>query len=165
MWWLGEHSDASGDPEPLPAGGLALGTLLGVDSQDPHLAARLADAGAELLVSGTHDWRQSAVQHRAYEQLAAVGAGLPLVRADWRYGSAVYDGEGRMLADAGEGLTRTTVLATVRAGPASTPYAGLGDLVGWTAVAFVGLAAMLGLRGRTRPGPTADAPMAAGTGR
>lgn len=148
MWWLGEHSDANGDPEPLPAGGLTLGTLLGVDSQDPRLAARLADAGAELLVSGTHDWRQSAVQHRAYEQLAAQGAGLPLVRADWRYGSAVYDDEGRALAEAGEGLTRTTVFATVRAGPASTPYAGLGDLMGWAAVAFVGLAATLGLRGR-----------------
>ena len=105
------------------------------------------------------------MQHRAYEQLAAQGAGLPLVRADWRYGSAVYDQEGRVLADAGESLTRTTVLATVRAGPASTPYAAVGDLVGWAAVAFVGLAAMLGIRGRTRPGPIADEPMGAGTGR
>ena len=135
--------------------------MLGVDSQDPHLAAQLAGEGAELLASGTHDWRQSAVQHRAYEQLAARGAGLPLVRADWRYGSAVYDHEGRILADAGEGLTRTTVLATVRAGPASTPYADLGDLVGWVAVAFVGLAALLGLRQRTRPAPAADEAMPA----
>lgn len=165
MWWLGEHSDANGEPEPLLAGGLAIGTLLGVDSQNPRLAARLADGGAELLVSGTHDWRQSAVQHRAYEQLAAQGAGLPLVRADWRYGSAIYDQDGRMLADAGEGLKRTIVLATVRAGPASTPYAGLGDFMGWAAVTFVGFAAMLGLGGRTRPAPTATEPMAAGTGR
>jgi hypothetical protein len=70
-----------------------------------------------------------------------------------------------MLADAGEGLKRTTVLATVRARPASTPYAGLGDLVGGAAVTFVGFAAMLGLRGRTRPAPTAAETMAAGTGR
>jgi apolipoprotein N-acyltransferase len=162
MWWLGERSDASGQPEPLHAGGLAIGTLLGVDSQDPRLAAQLAGRGAELLVSGTHDWRQSAVQHRAYEQLAAQAAGLPLVRADWRYGSAVYDDGGRVLADAGEDLTRATVLATVRAASASTPYASLGDLVGWVAVALIGLAALLGLRERASPAPTADGPMATG---
>ena len=154
MWWLGERSDASGQPEPLPAGGLAIGTMLGVDSQDPHVAAQLAGGGAELLVSATHDWRQSAVQHRAYERLAARAAGLPLVRADWRYGSAVYDHEGRVLADAGEDLTRTTVVATVELGTASTPYASLGDLVGWTAVAFVGLAALLGLRERVSAFPS-----------
>jgi apolipoprotein N-acyltransferase len=146
MWWLGESSDASGGPVPLPAGGLRIGTMLGVDSQDPRLAAELAGRGAELLVSGTHDWRQSAVQHGAYEQVAAEAAGLPLVRADWRYGSAVYDGEGRVLADAGEGLSRTTVLATVRAGAASTPYSSVGDLLAWAAVAFVALAALGGCR-------------------
>lgn len=164
MWWLGERSDASGEPEPLSAGGFAIGTMLGVDSQDPRLAAQLADGGAELLVSGTHDWRQSAVQHRAYERLAAQAAGLPLVRADWRYGSAIYDEEGGELADAGGDLRRTTVLATVRAGRASTPYAGLGDLVGWVAVTFVGLAALLALRGRSRATPTADEPITAQTG-
>jgi apolipoprotein N-acyltransferase len=146
MWWLGEDSDASGRPVPLPAGRLRIGTMLGVDSQDPRLAAELAGRGAELLVSGTHDWRQSAVQHSAYEQVAAEAAGLSLVRADWRYGSAVYDGEGRVLADAGEELSRTTVIATVRAGAASTPYSSLGDLLGWAAVAFVGLAALGGCR-------------------
>jgi apolipoprotein N-acyltransferase len=146
MWWLGEDSDASGRPVPLPAGGLGIGTMLGVDSQDPRLAAELAGRGAELLVSGTHDWRQSAVQHRAFEQVAAEAAGVPLVRADWRFGSAVYDGEGRALADAGEGLSRTTVLATVRAGAASTGYSSLGDLVGWAAIAFVGIAALVGCR-------------------
>ncbi len=160
MWWLGEHSDASGEPEPLPAGGLAIGTLLGVDSQRSRLAARLVGGGAELLVSGTHDWRQSAVQHRAYEQLAARAAGAPLVRADWRYGSAIYDERGRVLADAGEDLRRTTLLATVRAASASTPYASLGDLVGWVAVAVVGLAALLALRERASPAPSADRPMA-----
>jgi apolipoprotein N-acyltransferase len=164
MWWLGERSDASGEPEPLSAGGLAIGTMLGVDSQDPRLAAQLARGGAELLVSGTHDWRQSAVQHRAYARLGAQAAGLPLVRADWRYGSAIYDEEGAEVADAGGDLRRTTVSATVRAGRASTPYAGLGDLVGWVSVAFVGLAAALGLRRQTRAAPTTDEPMTAGTG-
>jgi apolipoprotein N-acyltransferase len=163
MWWLGERSDAGGEPEPLPAGGLAIGTMLGVDSQDPRLAAQLAAAGAELLVAGTHDWRQSAVQHRAYQRLAAQASGLPLVRADWRYGSAIYNEEGRELADAGGDLSRTTVSATVRAGRASTPYADLGDLVGWVSVAFVGLAAALGLRRRTRAVVTTDEPVAAET--
>ena len=161
MWWLGERSDASGQPAPLLVQGLAIGTMLGVDSQDPRLAAEFAGEGAELLASGTHDWRQSAVQHRAYEQLAARAAGLPLVRADWRYGSAVYDHEGNVLADAGEGLTRTTVVATVRTGPASTPYAGLGDLVGWVAVAFAGLSALLGLRRRAWPARKANEAMPA----
>jgi apolipoprotein N-acyltransferase len=160
MWWLGEHSDASGEPEPLLAGGLAIGTLLGVDSQGSRVAARLAGGGAELLVSGTHDWRQSAVQHRAFEQLAARAAAVPLVRADWRYGSAIYDERGRVLADAGEGLGRTSVVATVGAASASTPYASLGDLVGWVAVAMVGLAALLGLRQRAPPATSADGPMA-----
>jgi apolipoprotein N-acyltransferase len=160
MWWLGEHSDARGQPEPLLAGDLKIGTLLGVDSQGSRVAVRLAGRGAELLVSGTHDWRQSAVQHRAFEQLAARAAAVPLVRADWRYGSAIYDERGRVLADAGEGLERTTVVANLRAASASTPYASLGDLVGWVAVAVVGFAALLRLRQRASPATSADGPMA-----
>jgi apolipoprotein N-acyltransferase len=134
MWFLGER--ASSEPaRPLRAGGGRVGTLLGVDAQDLGVAADLAGGGAELLAVSTHDWAQLAPSHRAIARTAAVATGLPVVRADWRYGSAVYAPSGETLADAGDELRRTLVTAEVPLVAQPTPYAGLGDLIGWLAVA------------------------------
>jgi apolipoprotein N-acyltransferase len=141
MSFLGEHAEQA-EPRPLPAGGIEVGAMLGVDSQDLGSARTLASAGASLLATSTHDWEELAGQHRAFEQLAAAATGLPLVRADWRYGSAVYDGEGAQLASAGEHLHRTIVAARVRLG-SPTPYVRIGDLFGWAAVAVAAAAALL----------------------
>ena len=133
MWFLGEQGDATAGPRPLRAAGTRLGTLLGVDVQDPNLPRLLAAGDAEVIASSTHDWRQLAIQHRALAALGAEASGVPVVRADWRYGSAIYDREGETIADAGEDRRRTVVAAELRTG-SPTPYARLGDAVGWVSL-------------------------------
>jgi apolipoprotein N-acyltransferase len=145
MWFVGEHG--GGDPRALGD----LGLMLGVDNQDPGTAQAL---GAALLTSSTHDWEQLAPQQRAFSRLSSVALGRPLVRADWRYGSAVFD-RGEVVAEAGDG--RRIVVAQVGA-PATTPYARTGDTPAWIALGLT-LLAIAGsrLRGlawgrRERPG-------------
>jgi apolipoprotein N-acyltransferase len=145
MWFLGERAEEVA-PRPLPAGGIEVGAMLGVDSQDPGSAREFADAGADLLTSSTHDWEELAGQHRAFEQLSAAATGLPLVRADWRYSSAVYDADGGERGSAGEELQRTIVAARVPAG-SPTPYVRIGDVFGWAALAAaVAAAVVAGMR-------------------
>jgi apolipoprotein N-acyltransferase len=135
MWFLGERGGDAPPPRPLPAAGLRVGTLLGVDVQDPNLPRLLAARDAELITSSTHDWRQLATEHRALADLGAAASGVPVVKADWRYGSAIYDREGSVLADAGSDRRRAVITATVEPG-GPTPYARIGDVVGWVALAL-----------------------------
>jgi len=139
LWFLGERP-ADRPLGPLETAGLSLGPLLGTDTLNARFAGRLTAGGAGLLVSATHDWHQSAVPARAYAQLAARATGAPLLRADWRYGSAVYRADGELAADAGGERLRTVVVAEIPLGAGATPYARAGDFVGWAAVAAVGLA-------------------------
>jgi apolipoprotein N-acyltransferase len=144
MWFVGEHGgNRTGDPRPVGE----LGLMLGVDNQDPGIARALAAAGADVLVVSEHDWEELAPQQRAFSRLASVALGRPLVRADWRYGSAIFDrGELRGEADA----SRTVVVAAVGP-PATTPYTRIGDLLAWAALVLTLLAsAGSRLRGRGR---------------
>jgi apolipoprotein N-acyltransferase len=133
MWFLGEEGGDAPPPRPLAAAGARVGTLLGVDVQDPSVSRRLVAADADLIASSTHDWRQLAAQHRELSSLEAVAAGVSITKADWRFGSAVYGREGEVLADAGEDRRRTVVVAEVSPA-APTTYAHIGDVVGWMAV-------------------------------
>jgi apolipoprotein N-acyltransferase len=135
MWFLGEERESAPVQRPVAAAGTGVGTLLGVDLQDPNLARILAAEDAGLVASSTHDWRHLATQHRALASIAASASGTPVVKADWRYGSAIYDREGTPLADAGEDRRRTVVVAEVPLG-APTPYAHMGDIVGWVSLAL-----------------------------
>jgi len=135
MWFLGEAGTEAPAPRPIAAADVSVGTLLGIDVQDPNPARTLAAEDSDLVASSTHDWRQLATQHRALASLHAVAAGVPVVKADWRYGSAIYDREGEALADAGEDRRRTIVAAEVSPG-APTPYALAGDIVGWASSAL-----------------------------
>jgi apolipoprotein N-acyltransferase len=147
LWFIGERR-AAGEEGPVAVEGREVGALLGVDVQDARNAAALGALGAELLVSATHDWRQSAVPARAYARLASRASGLPLVRADWRYGSAIYGRDGAALDEVDGGVARATVVASVELASSPAPYARLGDAVGWLAVAGVGLAALIALASR-----------------
>jgi apolipoprotein N-acyltransferase len=155
MWFLGEAGGGEPDPEPLAVPGWRVGTLLGLDAQDPGIAAALADAGADLLASSTHDWPALADQQRAFAKLTTRSVGAPLARADWRYGSAVYGRDGETLASAGTELRRTLVLAELAPGD-PTPYARIGDAIGWvvlaTAVTLGVAAALVASRARRPPG-------------
>jgi apolipoprotein N-acyltransferase len=150
MWFLGESGGNKVAPRPAAAAGTRVGTLLGVDNQDPALPAALARAGASVLASSTHDWAELAGTQRALAQFHARASGLPVIRADWRYGSAIHDAGGRLLADAGPALRRTTVVATAQPARRPTTAARLGDAPGWTAVAGVVLALALGAVRRAR---------------
>jgi apolipoprotein N-acyltransferase len=156
MWFLGEEGDATAGPRPLAAAGTRVGTLLGVDVQDPGLPRELVARDAELLTSSTHDWSQLATQHRALAALGAQAAGAPVVRADWRFGSAIYDRDGDPLADAGEDRRRTVLVAEPQTASPSV-YASIGDVVGWlslVAALAAGLAAIVRRRA-TRAGARA----------
>ena len=135
MWFLGEQGGNRAAPRPVvtPAG--RLGTMLGVDNQDAGVARELAAAGAALIGSSTHDWKQLAPQQRAFTQIHAVAVGRPILRADWRNGSFVVGGDGEIRADAGGATRRTVLVADVRLGSGETLYVRTGDLVGWGAVA------------------------------
>jgi apolipoprotein N-acyltransferase len=144
MWFIGESGGNKVAPRPVSAAGTRIGTLLGVDNQDPALPAALARAGASVLASSTHDWAQLADAQRALAQFHARATGLPVIRADWRFGSAIHDAGGSRLADAGPALRRTIVVATARPARRPTTAARLGDAPGWTAVAGVVIALALG---------------------
>jgi apolipoprotein N-acyltransferase len=145
MWFLDERGHPGRGPRPLEAGGPRLGLLLGVDNQDPGVARGLVSAGADVLVSATHDWRELAPQQRAFARLHAVALGVPVVRADWRYGSFVVDARGRILADAGAERVEAAPAAEVAPRAGLTLYARLGDALAWAAVVAAAAAGLAGL--------------------
>jgi apolipoprotein N-acyltransferase len=158
MWFLGENGDNRRPPEAVETGPARLGTMLGVDNQGPGVARRLAGGDAELLASATHDWEQLSAEQRAFAAINAVATGTPLVRADWRYGSAVYDAGGEVVADAGRGLKREVLIAPVALRAGQTPYTGLGDLLGWAFLVLSVAAGVTVRRWRSPAGASATAP-------
>jgi apolipoprotein N-acyltransferase len=140
MWFLGEDDGNRAPARPVSVAtagfpALRLGTLLGVDNQDPAPARALAAKGADALAASTHDWEQMAVQQRALSQLHAAALHVPVIRADWRYGSAIIDAGGEIVAEAPPGKRRAIVVADVTAAAGATAFARVGDVVGWTALA------------------------------
>ena len=157
MWFLGERGGNRRAPEPVDTGRATLGTLLGVDAQDPAWPRRLAAGGAELIATSTHDWPALAEQQLAFARLHAASLGVPLVRADWRYGSAIIDRGGEVVAGAGLEKRRGALVADVRLGGAPTLYARMGDLLGWIALAGLVPLALAGARRRFSDAERADA--------
>jgi apolipoprotein N-acyltransferase len=153
MWFLGERDGDRTTPAPAETPAGPVGTLLGVDTQDPAWARRLVGSGAEILVSSTHDWAALARQQRAFASVHAAALHVPLVRADWRYGSAIVAAGGERTADAGLAKRRAVLVAEVRTGANATPYASWGDIIAWACVAALGalaVAASVGRLGRQR---------------
>jgi apolipoprotein N-acyltransferase len=140
-WFLDEDGGNRRSPEPVRAGPARLGTLLGVDNQGPRTARALADHDAELLASATHDWEELADMQRAFAAINAGATGTPLVRSDWRYGSAIYSADGELVASSGDGLERNLVIGRVSLSAGHTPYAAIGDVLGWL---FLGLSVAAG---------------------
>ena len=146
MWFLGERGDNRVPPDPVEARAASIGTTLGVDNQDPAIARRLAHEGATLLTSSTHDWQRLVPHQQRFTAAHARATRMPVVKADWRYGSAIYDASGKALADAGARQQRAIVVADVEPATVATPYARLphlpnGVLVA-AALAVLGLAAL-----------------------
>jgi apolipoprotein N-acyltransferase len=151
MWFLGERGGGP-PPRSVQTSAGRLGSMLGVDNQDAGAVRNLVAAGAALLSSSTHDLSRLAPQQRALARLHAVALARPLVRADWRFGSAIFDADGSKVADAGTAKTRRVLVADVNPNRYRTLYARVGDAAAWIAAAV--LAALLlarGIRLRERP--------------
>ena len=148
MWFLGEGGGNRRDPDPVDADGIEVGTLLGVDTQDPAWPRELAADDAEVLASATHDWAALADQQLAFARLHAAALGTPVVRSDWRYGSAVVDGDGEIAADAGLEKRRLVLVDDVTLAGPPTPFARIGDVFAWLCVAGLGPLALVALRRR-----------------
>jgi apolipoprotein N-acyltransferase len=134
MWFLGEDGGNRRPPAPVLAGPARIGTMLGVDNQDPDLARRLAEGGADLIASATHDWEQLATQQRAFSSIHARATETPVARSDWRYGSALFDSHGELVAAAAEGKRREVLVAPLDLRSGETPYLTLGDAIGWASL-------------------------------
>lgn len=153
MWFLGEDGGNRRSPEPAPTGPLSAGTLLGVDNQAPGIARSLVAEGADLLASSTHDWEQMATHQLALSRFHARVTSAPLVRADWRYRSAIIDRDGNVVASTGEGMSRGIAVGSVQLAGEPSPYVRIGDLLGWIAVAIALFAlAATSIARRARPG-------------
>ena len=154
MWFLGERGENRIAPRPAELDAGRIGTLLGIDNADPGVPRALAAAGAEVLASSTHDWRELAPYQRSLSRLHARATGLPLARADWRYGSALYDGDGAERASAGAEKRRAVLVGEVSLGTSRTPYARIGDVLAWVfvvgALGLVGGGALLRRRASAR---------------
>ena len=138
---LGENGDNRRAPRPVATPGGLAGTTLGVDNQDPSIVrATRGRGGGRRHVQ--HPRLGAARPHPARIHAACTRSspGVPVVRADWRYGSAIYAADGERVADAGEDRSRTVVVADVGARPGLTPYVDVGDALGWAAAAFAALA-------------------------
>jgi apolipoprotein N-acyltransferase len=142
MWFLGEDGGNRHPPAPVPAGPARVGTMLGVDNQDPDVARRLVAAGAELIASAAHDWEQLAVPQQAFASIHARATEAPVARSDWRYGSALFDSDGEVVAAVEDGKRRDVVVAPLHLPEGETPYVKLGDAVGWASLALSVLAAV-----------------------
>jgi apolipoprotein N-acyltransferase len=148
MWFLGEKSDNRVPPEPVIVDGLAIGIMLGVDSQNASIARDLVRGGAELITSSTHDWEQLAPQHAAFSRVAAVALDVPIARADWRNVSAIYRADGSVAATTGRETRRAIAVAEIEVGAGATGYTTVGNAIGWLAVVLSGAALGLRLLGR-----------------
>ncbi len=170
MWFLGERGGNRSSPRPVDAHTIRVGTLLGVDNQDPAWPRNLAARGAGLLTSSTHDWAALADQQVALSRLHAVALRVPFVRADWRYGSAIVGADGATLASAGFEKRRTVLVADVVTGSQATLYTRVGDIFGWLCVAALAPLGLLALRkpsdaerahAQRAPNPLGEAELAA----
>ena len=143
--YVGEQSVTGGD-HPVFATSLGtFGTMMAYDSDFPDVARKLTANGAQLLAVTSHDWvEMSPFQVAASAQRAAEN-NVTVVKADWRYGSAVILPSGEIIASTSAlEADRTVLRASV---PVSTSS---GSLYTRTGDWFAGLCAVLvvGLIGR-----------------
>ena len=144
--FVGEQSVTGGEHPVFstPLGTFA--TMMAYDSDFPDVARTLTANGAQLIAVTSHDWvEMSPFQVAASAQRAAEN-NVTIVKADWRYGSAVILPSGEIIASTSALEPARTVLRAAVPLPESsgTPYTRTGDWFAWLcAVLVVGLLARL----------------------
>ncbi len=127
--YVGEQSVTGGEHPVFdtPLGTFA--TMMAYDSDFPDVARTLTANGAQLIAVTSHDWvEMSPFQVAASVQRAAEN-NVTVVKADWRYGSAVITPGGEVIASTSALAPARTVLRAAVPVPesAGTPYTRTGD--------------------------------------
>lgn len=157
VWVIGERSITEGLHPVYEVDGVAVGLALGPDGSYTDALARLARDGAQVVAVPTHDWAAYAGTQLAHLRVRAAEHRLAIVKADWRYGSAIVSPEGSIVAETPHASQLETMLAAdVAVTTPGSPYSVSGDWLGVMslAVAVVAVAATVvdGRVGRQRSG-------------
>ncbi|MCY4111382.1 MAG: hypothetical protein OXF96_05530, partial [Chloroflexi bacterium] len=109
----------------------AVGLALGPDGSYTDALARLARDGAQVVAVPTHDWAAYAGTQLAHLRVRAAEHRLAIVKADWRYGSAIVSPDGRVVAATPLASQLETMLAAdVAVTTPGSPYSVSGDWLG-----------------------------------
>ena len=98
VWVIGERSITAGQHPVYAVDGVSVGLALGPDGSYTDALARLARDGAQVVAVSTHDWRAYAGTQLAHLRVRAAEHRLAIVKADWRYGSAIVAPDGGVVA-------------------------------------------------------------------
>ena len=155
VWVIGERSITAGLHPVYAVDGVTLGLALGPDGSYTDALARLARDGAQVVAVPTHDWAAYAGTQLAHLRVRAAEHRLAIVKADWRYGSAIVAPDGSIVAATPVATPLETMLvADVAVMTPGTPYSASGDWLGVvslvTAVGAVAAAVVTGRMGRRR---------------
>ena len=155
VWVIGERSITAGLHPVYAVDGVTLGLALGPDGSYTDALARLARDGAQVVAVPTHDWAAYAGTQLAHLRVRAAEHRLAIVKADWRYGSAIVAPDGSIVAATPVAAPLETMLAAdVAVMTPGTPYSFSGDWLGVvslvTAVGAVAAVVVTGRMGRRR---------------
>ena len=155
VWVIGERSITAGLHPVYAVDGVAVGLALGPDGSYTDALARLARDGAQVVAVSTHDWAAYAGTQLAHLRVRAAEHRLAIVKADWRYGSAIVAPDGSVVAATPLATQlETMVAADVDVTTPGSPYSVSGDWLGVAslavAVGAVAAAVVTGRVGRRR---------------
>ncbi|KAF4692233.1 hypothetical protein FOZ62_024599 [Perkinsus olseni] len=123
------------------------GTLICYDTDFPSTAREVASLGASIILNPSNDW--SAMRnHFGVSVFRAIENGIPVVKADGAWDSAIIDASGRVVASfqSIEPVERVLV-GEVPLGGSRTIAAILGDLFAMICLAYVVVVVLLSLKG------------------
>jgi apolipoprotein N-acyltransferase len=121
-----------------------LATIICYDNAFTDTTRKLVRKGAQLVAHPTHDWHPMVVVDPLHDVFRAAENRVSIVKADWRYGSAIIDPYGRVLAASPtDRRTRMVLMADVPVPSSSGSfYTRTGD--GFGVLCFLGMIAFIG---------------------
>lgn len=121
-----------------------LATIICYDNAFTDTTRKLVRKGAQVVAHTTHDFHPMVLIDPLHDVFRAVENHVSIVKADWRYGSAIIDPYGRVLAASPtDRRTRTVLMADVPVPSSSgTLFTKTGDWFGL--LCFLGMVAFVG---------------------
>jgi apolipoprotein N-acyltransferase len=121
-----------------------LATIICYDNAFTDTTRKLVRKGAQVVAHPTHDWQPMVIIDPLHDIFRAVENRVSIVKADWRYGSAIIDPYGRVLAASPtDRRTKMVLMADVPVPSSSgTLYTRTGDWFG--VLCFLGMVAFIG---------------------